>query len=282
MPGALFLSLLILTQTPDSSYDRYALRLVYGPGSTGVVRGIEAEPVGGGIFVPSVDLLATAPDSVRREYNASRVSFKRYTFLGGLSIAGVLGTMVYYGGHLRRDWHAPMGIGLPVATVVVWWAASASATNGEDRLRRAIWLYNEHFQRAAGPGGPDCTYDRCALRVRPGVWSTQIVRGADGVPIGGFDSRLDLLAAANDSARRHYDAFRAAYGRAHVARRIGLGAYLTAGALFAATQNKVAHGFAVGFLVVGFAAAHGSVYATANAASQLDHAIWFYNRALPE
>src|SRR2546421_8925128 len=94
------LSILLLAQAPESTYDRYALRLVYGPGSTGVVRGIQAEAVGGGTFVPGVDLLATADDSVRLQYRASRASFKRYALLGGLSIAGTLATMNYYGDHL--------------------------------------------------------------------------------------------------------------------------------------------------------------------------------------
>ena len=71
------ISILLLAQAPESTYDRYALRLVYGPGSTGVVRGIQAEAVGGGTFVPGVELLATADDSVRLQYRASRASFKR-------------------------------------------------------------------------------------------------------------------------------------------------------------------------------------------------------------
>src|ERR1043165_1172817 len=281
MVGALGLSLLALVQARDSAYDRYALRLEHGPGSTGVVRGIHAEPVGGGIFVPKVDLFATADDSVRRQYIASRASFKRYTVLGGLEIAGVVGTMVYYSNHLHQDWNAPIGIGLPVATIAVGGAGAASATGGDDPLRRAIWLYNRHFQRTPASATADCPYSRCALRVQPGAWSSQIVRGAAGAPVGSLGARVDLLAAANDSAKRHYEAFRAAYARAHVARHFGLAAYLTAGALFAITQNKVAHGFGIGFLVLGFAAAHGSVYTTAQAESELDRAVWFYNGSLP-
>ncbi len=178
------LSLLLLAQAPESTYDRYALRLVYGPGSTGVVRGIQTEAVGGGTFVPGVDLLATADDSVRLQYRASRASFKRYALLGGISIAGALATMNYYGGHLHHDWNAPIGIGLPLTTLLVGWAGSANAAGGEDHLRRAIWLYNRRFQRAPDSASSDCAYDRCALRVQRRLSSTQIVRGIDGAPLG--------------------------------------------------------------------------------------------------
>lgn len=282
MFAALALSFLTLAQVPDSTYDRYALRLAYGPGSSAVLRGVQGEPVGGGTFVPGVALFATANDSVRHHYKASRAHFKRYAVLGGFYIAGVLATTAYYGGDRRHHWKAPAGLGLPIATFAAGWAASASATSGEDHLRRAIWLYNRQLPRAAGSAAADCPYDRCALRVQPRVWSTQIVQGASGVMVGEVDSRLDLFAAANDSARRHYEAFRTSSRNARAARRVGLGAYLCAGVLFAASRNKVARGFGVGFLVVGYAAAHGSVYAQAAAASELDQAIWFYNSALPE
>lgn len=276
------ISILLLAQAPESTYDRYALRLVYGPGSTGVVRGIQAEAVGGGTFVPGVELLATADDSVRLQYRASRASFKRYALLGGISIAGALATMNYYGDHLHRDWNTPIGIGLPLTTLVVGWAGSANAAGGEDHLRRAIWLYNRRFQRAPDSASSDCAYDRCALRVQRRLLSTQIVRGIDGAPLGEVGSRADLFAAANDSSRRHYEAFRTAYHTARTARHVGLVAYLSAGTLFAVGQSKLARGFGVGFLVVGYAAAHGSVYATAQAASELDQAIWFYNGTLPD
>ena len=281
MFGALSVSLFVLAQVPDSTYDRYALRLVHGPGWTGVLQGIQAEYVGGGTFVPRVALFATAGDSVRRQYEASRSRFRRYAVLGGLSIAGVLATITYYDGTSDRDWNTPVGIGLPIATIAVSWAGAASATSGEDYLRRAIWHYNRELPRTAQSAASDCPYDRCALRVQPRVWSTRIVQGANGARVGGLGSRLDLFAAANDSARRHFEAFRAAYRDARVARRIGLGAYVGAGILYAAGRSPAARGFAVGFLLAGYAAAHGAAYASAEAASELDSAIWFYNRALP-
>src|SRR2546427_3060273 len=190
MLSALSLALLVLAQAQDSAYDRHALRLVYGPGSIGVVQGIQAEPVGGGTFVPGVSLFATANDSVRDQYSASRARFKRYSVLGGLSIAGAIATMAYYGGRLHHDWNAPVGIGLPIVTFAVGWAGSASATSGEDHLRRAIWLYNSQFPRTARSVTSDCPYDRCALRVHPRLWSTQIVQGANGGLVGGLGSRL--------------------------------------------------------------------------------------------
>lgn len=64
------------------------------------------------------------------------------------------------------------------------------------------------------------------------------------------------------------------------AQRVGLAAYLAAGVLYAATDSKVGRGFALGFAIVGYGAAHLSQYGAAGAATQLDLAIWHYNREL--
>lgn len=278
MPSTLLLPLLLLTQALDSTYDRRALRLSYGPGSTGIVQGVEALGVGGGFFVPGTELLATARDSIRREYHASRAAFKRFTVLGGLSLAGVLATVGYYG--KRRDnWQPGWGIGLPVATIALGWAAGSNAAGGEDHLRRAIWRYNRDFPRTF-VFDSTCSYDSCALRVRPGVWSTRLVRGQTESPLGRVEAQQDLFAAAGDSTLVHYQAFLDASRSNRAARRVALVSYLSAAALFAASDRKVARGFAWGFLVVGYAAGHSTVYGEARAASELDMAIWFYNRSL--
>lgn len=280
MATALILSLVALTQAPDSAYDRWALRLGYGPGSTGVVQGMQAEGVGGGTFIPRVDLLAAATDRVRNHYSASRKSFTRYTILGGLSIVGAIATIAYYGSR-DDDWSPAPGIGLPVATFAVGWAGHASATNGGDHLRRAIWLYNRRFARSPDERMSDCPYDRCAVRVSSGVWSTQLVRGASDEPIGPVNSQHELFGAAGDSARIHYEAFRDLQTDTRTAGWVGLGAYLGAAVLFAASRTKVARGVAFGLMFVGYAAGHGSVYASAAAETELEQAIWFYNGALP-
>ncbi|PYP54986.1 MAG: hypothetical protein DMD40_14930 [Gemmatimonadetes bacterium] len=251
MVGTLFLPLLTLTQTLDSTYDRRALWLAHGPGATGVVQGMgtQAASVGGGTFIPGTDLFETATDRIRSEYGASRAGFKRFTVFGGLQIAGMLATMSYYGGRHHPKWKPGFGIGLPVATFAVGWVGQANAIRGEDHLRRAMWWYNREFPRSVTDSArANCSYDRCALRIRPRVSSHQLVQGVAELPVGSADSQLELFAAA---------------------------------VLYAASRNKVVRGFSYGLLVLSYGAGHSTVYGAAQAESELDQAIWFYNRSLP-
>src|SRR5438477_4361066 len=135
MVGTLLLPVLAVIQTLDSTYDRRALWLAHGPGTTGVVQGIQASPAGGGFFVVNARVLERAPDRIRLEYRASRAAFKRYTVFGGLQIAGMLATITYYGGRHHPTWKPGLGIGLPIATFAVGWAGQRNATGGEDHLR---------------------------------------------------------------------------------------------------------------------------------------------------
>ncbi len=278
MVAALLLPAVILTQAFDSTYDRRALRLAHGPGSTVIVEGIQATGVGGGSFVPGTGVLAFAKDSVSREYKASRAAFQRYTVLGLVSLAGVLATMEYYG-KPRRDWQPGWGIGLPVA-LAFGWAGQANAASGDNHLRRSIWRYNRDFPRTFVFDSTACGYDVCALRVRSGAWSTRLVRGVNEIPIGRPESQRDLFAAAGDSALVHYEAFLRLSMETRKARRVATVAYLGAGVLYAASDRKVARDAAFGLMILGYAAGHGSVYGQASADSELDTAIWFYNRTL--
>jgi len=281
MIGTLLLPLLTLIQTLDSTYDRRALWLAHGPGMTGVVQGIQASPVGGGFFVVGADVLETAPDRIRYEYGASRAAFKRFTAFGGLYIAGALATMSYYGGRHHPKWKPGWGIGLPVAAFAAAWAGQAYATRGDDRLRRAMWWYNREFPRTTADSGASCSYDRCALRIRPRVSSHQLVQGVAEMPVGSADSQLELFAAAGDSARAHYDKYRSIAESNRHATRFARIALLGAGVLYAASRNKVARGFSYGLLFLSYGAGHMTVYGGAQADSELDQAIWFYNRTLP-
>jgi hypothetical protein len=284
MVAAVLLSTLALTQI-DSSYDRLALWLSHGPGSTGVVQGRTGPLVGGGTFSPGTGLLKNSSDSVvRREYRASRSAFTRYTVLGGAAMAAELAAVIYYFGKNPHppNWRAEWGIGLPVATLALGWAAQANAAGGDDHLRRALWLYNRQFQRTAAYVSPaDCTYDRCALRVRPTAGSWRIVRGVNEISLGRVEAQHELFAAADDSARVHYEAFQAWASMNARARRFGLVAALAAGALYAASDKNVARDASGVLLVLAFIAGHSVVYGAARAESELDQAIWFYNRTLP-
>jgi len=283
MIGTLLLPLLTLTQTLDSTYDRRALWLAHGPGATGVVQGMgrQAASVGGGTFVPGTDLFETATDRIRHEYGASRAAFKRFTVFGGLYIAGALATMSYYGGRHHPKWKPGWGIGLPVATFAAALAGQANATRGDDRLRRAMWWYNREFPRTTADSVASCSYDRCALRVRRRVWSGHLVQGVSEMPVGSLDSQLDLFATADDSARAHYDKYRSITESNRHATRFARIALLGAGVLYAASRNKVARGFSYGLLFLSYGAGHMTVYGGAQAESELDQAIWFYNRTLP-
>lgn len=264
-------------QTLDCTYDRCALRIGLG----GVARGLAAKPAGAGGFVPRVPALDSAEADIRRHYAASQTAYKRYWAFGLLSVGGAIASMNYYEHHLYHDWRASAGIGLPLATVGLTWAGVATATRGEDHLRQAIWLYNRRFARPTDSLPASCPYDRCALRLQPRTWSTRIVQGVDATPIGGLEPPIALFTLAGDSARTHYEAFRAAYRQAQLQRRVGLGAYLVAGLLAALSRPQAAHVAAWGFAFVGYAAAHGSGYSCAEAQANLDQAIWFYNRVLP-
>jgi hypothetical protein len=284
MVGTFLLPLLTLTQTLDSTYDRRALWLAHGPGLTGVVQGMgaQAAPVGGGTFVPGTDLFETATDRIRNESRASRAGFKRFTVFGGLQLAGMLVTVTYYGGRHRPKWKPGFGIGLPIATFAVGWVGQVHATRGEDHLRRAMWWYNREFPRTfADSARANCSYDRCALRIRPRVSSRQLVQGVAEMPVGSADAQLELFAAAGDSARAHYDRYRSITESTRRAMRVGRISLLGAGVLYAASHNKVVRGFSSGLLVLSYAAGHSTVYTGAQAESELDQAIWFYNRSLP-
>ena len=284
MVGTLLLPFLTLTQTLDSTYDRRALWLAHGPGATGVVQGMgaQAAPVGGGTFVPGTDLFESATDRIRSEYSASRTGFKRFTVFGGLQLAGMLATMSYYGGRHHPKWKPGFGIGLPVATFAVGWAGQANAIRGEDRLRRAMWWYNREFPRTVTDSArANCSYDRCALRIRPRMSSHQLVQGVAEMPVGSADSQRELFAAAGDSARAHYDRYRAITESSRRGVRVGRISLLGAVVLAAASRNKVVRGFSYGLLFVSYGAGHMSVYGAAQAESELDQAIWFYNRSLP-
>lgn len=90
MIATILLAVIVLGQAADSTYDRWALRLGYGPGSTGVVEGIQARGVGGGTFVPRVDILAMSDDSVRHLDRDTRLDLLLQVPAGGYSIRYVL------------------------------------------------------------------------------------------------------------------------------------------------------------------------------------------------
>lgn len=131
----------------------------------------------------------------------------------------------------------------------------------------------------------DCTYDRCALRVRVTLFSDQVVRGTEGAVVArlsGFAPFIDVLASAGDSVRHHYQAFRTAHNTGSA---IGIaGAVVGVIAVVNMTRDSNAGltartGTWVLFgagLTLGLA---GGITIRAGR-NHLNQSIWHYNRAL--
>jgi hypothetical protein len=139
---------------------------------------------------------------------------------------------------------------------------------------------------SAGGQAPACTFDSCALRLRHTFFGgVTLVQGHEARRVGRlglFAPRVEALAAASDSAQRHYQAF-----RSH--RNTG-GALLLVGAVAAGAaaglaydrshyeKNKTAFWslFGVGLTF----SIWGGVHVT-KSNDHLQQSIWFYNRDLP-
>jgi hypothetical protein len=259
------------------TYDSCALWLGHGPGSTGVVRGHDTVPLATFSFVPSVDVLATAGDPIRQHYQVSRRHFRRSTVLGLLSLAGVFATMAYFGKDRQEFGWA---VGLPVATLGLSVAGGVDRTKAENHFRQALWLYNRTLPAVPGVQVSDCTYDQCAIRLQPSFWSTALVQGINLERSGSPRANGALFRTADDSARFHFQSFVEGSARAAVGRRVGLSAVLGGIALYAMSRDKTVRGVGVGLLVVGYGIGHMALYARAAADTDLERAIWFYNRTL--
>jgi len=283
MVGTLLLPFLTLTQTLDSTYDRRALWLAHGPGATGVVQGMgtQATSLGAGRscraptcsrprpteFVPST--ARRAPDSSVTPCSA------------GCNSRGCLRPCP-----ITEVATIPSGSGirnrLPVATFAVGWVGQVHATRGEDHLRRAMWWYNREFPRTvADSSRANCSYDRCALRIRPRVSSRQLVQGVAEMPLArrirrSSCSRRRVTVPARTTT--HISRSHRAPGRGCVSpdRVAGWGRTLRR----EPQQNRPWR--FVWPAVLSYGAGHMSLYGAAQAERELDQAIWFYNRSLPD
>ena len=128
-----------------------------------------------------------------------------------------------------------------------------------------------------------CTYDRCALRLHYTSSGPRLVQGQSAVSIariGLYPPRIDLFAAANDSTRSHYEAFRQHHSRAATFGIVSLATLLGSVILHYSSDEDVAQGAAIGLVVTsfGFSLAAGSN--RRRAGNELSQAIWFFNREL--
>ena len=130
--------------------------------------------------------------------------------------------------------------------------------------------------------GDSCSYDECALRIRPGGWfsGNEVVRGREGVPVVDYGRSpvLEDLFASSDSAAFYYSEF-----SDHD--RTGSGLGLIGGAAFVA--GIIAHagdepGWSLGFYAGGLTFGLIASRPRRQARAAFSRAIWWYNRSLPE
>jgi len=133
---------------------------------------------------------------------------------------------------------------------------------------------------------PDCTYDRCALRLQSRVFSERVVQGAGAAPVarlGLFAPHIAPLATAADSARRHYEAFRTFHNRGAGFKLLGIAATLTSAIIYISDPGfpyNRPRPAVWGLLGVGLTFGLVGGISTSKGRDQLHQAIWFYNSSL--
>jgi len=138
------------------------------------------------------------------------------------------------------------------------------------------------FGSAAAQAGPQgCTYVRCFLSLQR--HPLRVVQGAGATPVadfGLFAPRIDLLTNP-DSARLHYEAFRANYNRAGAFKLISL--VIDASALIVLAGNpRSNYPYSLGLFGVSVPMGMGALVFSAKAQRQLERSIAEYNRSLPD
>lgn len=132
----------------------------------------------------------------------------------------------------------------------------------------------------AGAGG--CTYVRCflALQRHP----PRLVQGAAATPVadfGFFAPHINLLTSSSDSARLHYEAFRANYNRKAAFELVTIATGITS--LIVLVSNPRANaGTAFAMFAVDAPIGVASLVYAGKAQRQLEQSIAIYNRSLAD
>lgn len=129
---------------------------------------------------------------------------------------------------------------------------------------------------------PDCTYDRCALRLQSRFFGSSLVRGMEQQKVAGlglFPPRIPLLEQSGDSVRVHYEAFRSAQRTAGWLNLTGITLTVASMIVFLADNDAVGTSTALSVFGVGFGIA-GAGFGN-RATDELSQAAWHYNRGLP-
>jgi hypothetical protein len=127
-----------------------------------------------------------------------------------------------------------------------------------------------------------CTYVRCFLSLQR--YPPRLVQGAAATPVadfGLFAPRVELLSTQSDSARLHYEAFRANYNRRGAFELLGI--VIDVSSLVVLLSNpRTNYPGALGLFAVGATSELGSLLYAAKAQRQLEQSIAIYNRSLPD
>lgn len=152
--------------------------------------------------------------------------------------------------------------------------------------RAAVIAFLLMASAGAAAAQTPCTYDACALRIQQKFFSgITLVQGQNArrvARVGLFAPRVDVLAAASDSAKAHYLSFRMHQNRGGRLLLVGaVAAGFAVGLASDHTYYREHEGLIWSLAGVGFVF---SIWGGANQVSASDHlqqAMWFYNRDLP-
>ena len=128
-----------------------------------------------------------------------------------------------------------------------------------------------------------CSYDRCALRLKTGTWSTSIVQGAAETPVGSvslFAPSVPLLAQSRDSMVRQL--FASYQQRSRLGTALGVGATgLFIASFFAWDSDPSSQGdeAAIGMLLGSAVLAIPALLLGRSASNQLQKSVWHFNSA---
>jgi len=145
-------------------------------------------------------------------------------------------------------------------------------------LRIALGLLCVRAPVSAAQTPEPCTYNTCALRLRHGLFSVQLVQGRDQRPVssvGWFPPALPLFAERSDTAAQYYASFRRRHASGTVLSLAGAVA-LAAGLIAYDSDNDLGLGLFIGSALLGI----GGAVQTVRAREQLSRAVWWYNRTL--
>lgn len=230
-------------------------------------------------FIPSIAPLEVARDPAHAEYRRSIDWYRASTPFNAIATIGTVGTILYVSADTgKRMWGRGAENRLLAVTVVSALVGQAISSRGAEHMSRAAWEYSRELSLPLGPRADGCTYARCALRFRSGLWSTHLVQGIDGEPITDVSA---VLQRAGGDAATHYANYRQIEHGMRWVKRIVLGSLFGGTTLLLATNDKAAQGTALGMYVVGYAVGHMSLMEARLASDELQNAIWSYNSTLP-